>query len=147
MVFPFIDHLNQLRATFTIATTKTRTTNPKVAAFERQFRGEGEHDCKQSFLPETLTRGRFVALAIALVTVLAYWPVMRHGFAGLDDDLFITNNLLVQKGLTWNGVTWAFKTFHESMWHPITWLSHMLDCQLFGLDPRGHHSTNEGATT
>lgn len=76
------------------------------------------------------------------MTVLAYWPVMRHGFAGLDDDLFITNNLLVQKGLTLSGVTWAFKTFHESMWHPVTWLSHMLDCQLFGLDPRGHHSTN-----
>jgi len=67
---------------------------------------------------------------------------MQDGFLTLDDDLFVTNNLLVQKGLTVNGMSWALRTFHESMWHPVTWLSHMTDCELFGLNPRGHHATS-----
>lgn len=128
---------------FTMGTTKTRGINSPAATPERQYQNEGEAAPHHgSFLPEAVAHGRFVALALALVTLLAYSPVMRHGFAGLDDDLFVTNNLLVQKGLTWKGVTWALTTFHESMWHPVTWLSHMLDCELFGLDPRGHHLTN-----
>jgi hypothetical protein len=66
----------------------------------------------------------------------------RDSFLNLDDDLFVTNNHLVQKGLTFDGVASAFTTFHASMWHPLTWLSHMLDCELFGVNPRGHHFTN-----
>ena len=49
---------------------------------------------------------------------------------------------MVRAGLTWPGVKWAFTAVHSSNWHPLTWLSHMLDCQLYGLNPRGHHLTN-----
>jgi Flp pilus assembly protein TadD len=87
-------------------------------------------------------RPRNIALLLALITLLAYAPATRDRFLTLDDDLFVTDNYLVQKGLTLKGVEWAFKTFHESMWHPLTWLSHMLDCELFGLNARGHHSTS-----
>lgn len=87
-------------------------------------------------------RPRIIALLLALITLLAYSPATRNSFLNLDDDLFVTNNHLVQKGLTLDGVAWAFRTFHASMWHPLTWVSHMLDCELFGLNPRGHHYTN-----
>jgi hypothetical protein len=87
-------------------------------------------------------RPRIIALLLGLVTLLAYAPATHDSFLNLDDDLFVTNNHLVQKGLTWTGVAWAFRTFHESMWHPLTWLSHMLDCELFGVNPRGHHFTS-----
>jgi protein O-mannosyl-transferase len=87
-------------------------------------------------------RPRTIALLLGLITLLAYAPATRHSFLNLDDDLFVTDNHLVQKGFTLNGVAWALRTFHESMWHPVSWLSHMLDCQLFGLNPSGHHFTN-----
>src|SRR5208283_5662499 len=57
-------------------------------------------------------------------------------------DDYITNNAHVKAGLTWTGVIWAFRTGAAANWHPLTWLSHMLDCQLYGLYPGGHHSTN-----
>jgi protein O-mannosyl-transferase len=87
-------------------------------------------------------RPRTIALLLGLITLLAYAPATRNSFLTLDDDLFVTDNHLVQKGLTSTGAAWAFTTFHESMWHPLTWLSHMLDCELFGVNPRGHHYTN-----
>jgi len=89
-----------------------------------------------------MARPRIIALLLGLITLLAYAPATRDGFLTLDDDLFVTDNHLVQKGLTVNGVAWAFRTYLGSMWHPVTWLSHMLDCQLFGLNARGHHSTS-----
>jgi tetratricopeptide (TPR) repeat protein len=89
-----------------------------------------------------MSRPRYIALLLSLITLLAYVPATRDGFLTLDDDVLVTDNHLVQKGLTLIGVKWAFTTFQESMWHPVTWLSHMLDCELFGLNPRGHHSTN-----
>jgi len=65
--------------------------------------------------------------------------VRQHGFVLYDDPEYVTENPQVQAGLTLSGVRWAFVTFHASNWHPLTWLSHMLDCQLFGLDPAAHH--------
>ena len=83
-----------------------------------------------------------ICLALALVTTALYWPVIHHNFVNFDDDDYITNNSHVQAGLTWAGVIWAFQTGAAANWHPLTWLSHMLDCQLYGLNPGGHHSTN-----
>ncbi len=83
-----------------------------------------------------------ICLALALVTTALYWPISHHDFVNFDDDDYITNNSHVQAGLTWAGVIWAFQTGAASNWHPWTWLSHMLDCQLYGLYPGGHHSTN-----
>ena len=83
-----------------------------------------------------------ICLALALVTTALYWPIIHHNFVNFDDDDYITNNSHVQAGLTWAGVIWAFQTGAAANWHPLTWLSHMLDCQLYGLYPGGHHSTN-----
>jgi tetratricopeptide (TPR) repeat protein len=78
-----------------------------------------------------------------LVAVLAvFWPVQDHGFVNFDDGTYICNNTQVRNGLTWHGVAWAFTTTHANFWHPLTWLSHMLDCELYGLNPAGHHLTN-----
>jgi len=89
-----------------------------------------------------MRRPRLIALLLALITLLAYLPVVRDTFSNYDDDLYVTNNSVVQNGLTWAGVQWAFTTWHASNWHPLTWLSHMLDCELFGLDAGAQHYVN-----
>lgn len=80
-----------------------------------------------------------VCLFLVIATVTAYWQVRNHGFVNYDDDLYVTNNRNVQAGLTWDGVKWAFTTTHASNWHPLTWLSHMLDYEIYGPKPGGHH--------
>ena len=80
-----------------------------------------------------------MAVLLALVTTVIYWPATRHDFVNFDDDLVVTANVHVQNGLTWENVKWAFCNPVDSNWHPLTVLSHMLDCQLFGLRPWGHH--------
>jgi len=72
----------------------------------------------------------------------AFWQVKDHEFLGYDDQDYVTNNFIIQRGLTLDGLRWAFTTIHFGNWHTLTWLSHMLDCQLYGLNPRGHHLTN-----
>lgn len=85
---------------------------------------------------------RWVALALALLTLLVYWPVREHGYVSYDDPEYVTGNLIVQSGLTWPGVKWAFTTGWTSYWHPLTWLSHMADAELFGAGPAGPHLVN-----
>jgi len=90
-------------------------------------------------------RGRWhlaIAGVIALATVVVFVPVLRHGFVNYDDPEYVTENVHVRAGLSWAGVTWAFAAPHAANWHPLTWLSHMLDAQLFGLSPAGHHATS-----
>ncbi len=86
-----------------------------------------------------MSRPRIAALLLAFVTLLAYMPVAHHTFVLYDDGDYITENRVVQDGLTWAGIKWAFTTWHASNWHPLTWISHMADCQLFGLNAGGHH--------
>jgi len=83
-----------------------------------------------------------IALALAIVTSAVYAPVRGHRFVDYDDDEYVFRNPRVQAGLTAESVAWAFTAMEASNWHPLTWMSHMLDCQLFGLDPAGHHLTN-----
>ena len=83
-----------------------------------------------------------ICLALALVTAALYWPMLHHDFICLDDDSYLVSNPQVNKGLTWAGVVWAFQSGYAANWHPLTWISHMLDCELFGLNPGGHHLTN-----
>jgi tetratricopeptide (TPR) repeat protein len=83
-----------------------------------------------------------VCLVLAVVTLLVYLPVLRNGFVNYDDPDYITNNSHVKAGLTWAGIVWAFQSSEASNWHPLTWISHMADCQLFGLNSAGHHLTN-----
>jgi tetratricopeptide (TPR) repeat protein len=72
----------------------------------------------------------------------AYWPLFRCDFLNFDDPSYVTENWVVQRGLTPHGLAWALTTGHTGNWHPLTWLSHMLDCQLFSLNPAAHHATN-----
>ncbi|HEY3120909.1 MAG TPA: tetratricopeptide repeat protein [Vicinamibacteria bacterium] len=71
-----------------------------------------------------------------------YAPVRHHGFVNFDDSQYVSENPSVSAGLTWQGLSWAFTTRHAGNWHPLTWLSHMLDVQLFGLDAGAHHLTS-----
>ena len=66
---------------------------------------------------------------------------LTHDFVNYDDNAYVYSNRVVAQGLTFRGLAWAF-SFHASNWHPLTWLSHMLDCQVYGLRPAGHHLTN-----
>ena len=79
---------------------------------------------------------------IVAVTITVYWPVLHNDFITFDDDVYVTANIVVLQGLTVKGVLWAFSRFHDANWFPLTWLSHMLDVELFGLNPLGHHATN-----
>lgn len=83
-----------------------------------------------------------IYILLALATIVAFQYVRNCDFLVLDDIPYVTGNPNVQAGLTQKSITWAFTSFEASNWHPVTWLSHMLDCQLFGLNPRYHHLTN-----
>ena len=83
-----------------------------------------------------------INLLLILATFAVYLQIQDHEFIYFDDDLYITNNLNVQAGLTSESIKWAFTTSHPPYWHPMTWLSHMLDYQLFGLHPKGQYLTN-----
>jgi tetratricopeptide (TPR) repeat protein len=81
-------------------------------------------------------------MLLGLVTLALYWPATHHDFVNYDDDVYVTANVHVQAGLTWENLKWAFVNPVNANWHPLTVLSHMLDCQLYGLNPWGHHLTS-----
>jgi protein O-mannosyl-transferase len=83
-----------------------------------------------------------VALLLAAAALAAFWPVLGNAFISYDDRPYVTRNPHVRAGLTWEGLRWAWTTGHAANWHPLTWMSHQLDAQLWGDDPRGHHATS-----
>jgi tetratricopeptide (TPR) repeat protein len=83
-----------------------------------------------------------VALGLVLLTAIALGRVLAGEFLTWDDDLYVTNNPHVRRGLTLDGILWAIAARDVSNWHPVTWLSHMADVQLFGMNPAGHHATS-----
>lgn len=87
-----------------------------------------------------LTILAYIFLAIA--TAVVYSPVRGADFVNYDDKNYVTQNVHVQAGLTWNTFTWAWRSTEWDNWQPLTWLSHALDCQLYGVNPVGHHFTN-----
>ena len=84
----------------------------------------------------------YLALGLTLLTLVAYLPALDNGFVGYDDRVYVTENPTVQAGVTAAGLRWAATAVVGANWHPLTLLSHMVDCQLFGLNPRGHHLTS-----
>ena len=82
------------------------------------------------------------SLLLIAVTLLVYAPIRNHEFLGLDDHLYVTENVSIQLGLSLESVGWAMTTFKEGVWNPLTWLSFMLDYQLWGLNPAGFYLTN-----
>jgi protein O-mannosyl-transferase len=110
---------------------------------------------RKHYRPASLTRPRspnensaprrldfWIEIVLAVATIAVYAQVVGHQFISLDDDTYIRENPVVARGLSFSGVAWAFTTFHAANWHPLTWLSHMLDCQLFGLNAGGHLLVN-----
>ena len=83
-----------------------------------------------------------ICVLLAVAVFMVFGQTLRYGFVNFDDDGYFSSNYHVKAGLTWSGVSWAFRTGHASNWHPLTWLSLMLDAQLFGTGPSGPHLTN-----
>jgi len=83
-----------------------------------------------------------IYLFLSVATLVVFWQVNNCDFNNYDDPPYVTENNHVQNGITIDGIRWAFTTNHAPYWHPLTWLSHMLDVQLFGLQPRWHHLMN-----
>src|SRR5687767_8999718 len=90
-------------------------------------------------MPST-ERNWAICLALLAATLLVYWPVTSASFLTMDDHAYVTDNPIVQQGLTARGFVWAFAEPHVANYHPVTWLSHMLDCQLFGVHSGWHHA-------
>lgn len=90
----------------------------------------------------SIRRDALCLLLLAAITLATYAPVLTYDFVGYDDGMYVTENPHVQSGLTVQGIVWAFTTGYANNWHPLTWVSHVVDCQLFGLRPWGHHLTN-----
>jgi tetratricopeptide (TPR) repeat protein len=91
-------------------------------------------------------RERLVVLTVCglllLAVMIVFGQTAWHGFVNYDDPTYVTENNHVNGGFSWTGASWAMTAFYASNWHPLTWFSHMLDCQLYGLNAGGHHITN-----
>ena len=83
-----------------------------------------------------------VCICLAVLTWLVFGQTLHHEFVNYDDGEYVVKNAQVARGLTLEGIVWAFTHVHSSNWHPLTWISHMVDCQIYGLNPGGHHLTN-----
>jgi protein O-mannosyl-transferase len=87
-------------------------------------------------------RSVLIGACLAAAITAVYWPVCHCDFTNYDDNEYVTANPHVQAGLTLQGLVWAFTTSHAGNWHPLTWVSHMLDCQMFGDNAGAHHVVN-----
>ncbi len=86
---------------------------------------------------------QWLAIGLLIIaTTLVYFPVMDAEFIDLDDDVYVTDNPWIQQGLNWASISWAVTSFREGVWNPMTWISFMVDFELFGLNPAGYHLTN-----
>jgi tetratricopeptide (TPR) repeat protein len=83
-----------------------------------------------------------VSFVLAAITFAVFGQTLTHDFVDYDDNEYVYENPMVAGGLSLKGIVWAFTRIHVANWHPLTWLSHMLDCQLYGLHPAGHHLSN-----
>jgi tetratricopeptide (TPR) repeat protein len=130
------------------STFEGRSNEPRVreTSDHRPVRAESAGVNEQPFCPDQVPSGTraflLVCLLLTSVTVACYWPITRNNFVSIDDPDYLTGNSHVVGGLSWSGFVWAFKSTEASNWHPLTWLSHMADCELYGLNPAGHHLTN-----
>jgi hypothetical protein len=83
-----------------------------------------------------------IIVLLVIVVSAVFGQSINHDFLTYDDNVYVTENSHVRTGLTYRNMFWAFTSIEASNWHPLTWLSHMLDCQIYGLNPKGHHLTN-----
>jgi hypothetical protein len=85
-----------------------------------------------------------ICVALAAAVLVSFEGVRHNEFVNYDDDTYVTDNPIVQKGLCPESISWAFTTWYEANWHPLTWLSHIIDCATFGVNPAWHHLVNVG---
>jgi hypothetical protein len=83
-----------------------------------------------------------LAAPLGLATLGVYASTTRNGFVDFDDRDYVTLNEHVKAGLSWQNIEWAFRSMEAANWHPLTWISHMADCQIFGLNPAAHHAVS-----
>src|SRR5947207_13935022 len=83
-----------------------------------------------------------ISIFLIAITWAGFGQTFHHQFINYDDPLYVYDNAHVRAGLSWHGIGWAFTHIHSQNWHPLTTMSHMLDCQLFGLNPGAHHLVN-----
>jgi len=119
-----------------------------------KMHSKGEDSVNSSNMPSksihkesslNICRDILICFCIVIAILTAYWQVRNFAFVGFDDDVYVFRNRHVQAGLTLENIIWSFSLTHEddrSHWHPLTWLSHMLDCQIYGLRPGTHHLTS-----
>ena len=112
------------------------------AAYSRRSATSRFAGAGKSLTTNAMSRPRLITLLLALTTLVVFLPAGGFNFVNYDDNDYITENAFVKHGLTWPDIKWAFTAFHASNWHPLTWLSHMADCTLFGLNPGAHHFVN-----
>ena len=98
--------------------------------------------CQSIRNPENHYQGIIICLFIIFSTLSVYWQIQHHDFINFDDNEYITENIHVQQNITLKSVIWAFTEFHSNNWHPVTWLSHMLDVEILGVNPGRHHLVN-----
>jgi hypothetical protein len=116
--------------------TQTKTRNPNKTSARRKpasFRKSPNWTRKQTAIG---------ALGVALTSALLYLPILRNPFISFDDREYVTENPVIKAGLTWHTFAWAWTSFDHANWHPITWISHAVDVQFFGMSPAGHHLTS-----
>ncbi|MBF0536816.1 MAG: glycosyltransferase family 39 protein [Nitrospirae bacterium] len=97
---------------------------------------------KAELPPSFIARPFFLLAVVVLLTLIAYWPLQYNGFINFDDDKYLTENPIIQGGLTVDNVIWSFRTFYFGNWHPLTWLSYLADLSVFGLRPQAIHLVN-----
>ncbi len=117
-----------MRKANTVRSPKHADASPRVT------RQGSSHARKQ---PQIL-----VCLLLFAATLAVFAQTAGHDFVNWDDNVYVYNNTHVISGLTLSGIAWALQSTHAANWHPLTWVSHMIDCQLFGLWPGGHHLTS-----
>jgi len=110
------------------------------------MRSRSKPPIKQASVPARDGAAFWLPIVIPVFLAALVWIVfgqtLHYDFVDYDDLDYVTKNAQVTRGLSWEGIAWAFTHFHSSNWHPLTWISHMVDCQIYGLDPWGHHFTN-----
>jgi protein O-mannosyl-transferase len=118
-----------------------RTRTERRAA-SRQERKQSRRPLASVHPPQSSGRIYIWCLVLAVATLAIYSPVITHPFINYDDRDYVTENPHVQAGLSTQTIAWAFTSTDEANWHPLTWLSHEMDCEIYGLNPHGHHLTS-----
>ena len=123
---------------------RARQQNPTAPDVGRRFVSMNLSTPTNANLTDSVRRSRVLAALLFALVWIVFWPVGGNDFVNYDTPGYLTENTLVNQGFSAEGVKAAFTTGQSHLWHPLTTLSHMLDCELFGLEPRGHHLMNVG---